>query len=77
MKVTCYGCRALTGGPQTFGGYRCALGYGIDNLRAPRPLVECPKPRTNAGLCHWLSIRTASGGSAPLYERGDNRHGPK
>lgn len=68
MKATCYGCRALEGS-QT---YRCALGYAQTNGRdGPRPLAECPKPRTNAGLCHWYGVRQANGGRPPRFEAED------
>lgn len=50
MKKTCVGCRALDG--HTYeNSYRCEIGYRTkDNEKgaflAPKPLEECPKPRT-------------------------------
>jgi hypothetical protein len=72
VKRTCYGCRALSGSPQSTGGYRCDLAYRTDphGHGGPRPLVECPKPRTVAGFYHWQAIKSASNGQPPLFEPG-------
>lgn len=81
MKATCYGCRALSGGPQSSLGYRCDLGFrldqGIAGTTGPRPLVECPKPRTVRGVVYWLDMKAANGGRAPLYQKEDHKHAPR
>ncbi len=72
MKQTCFGCRALNNHAVQTRGYKIK-----DTHSGPRPEVDCPKPRTNSGLVHWLSLKTARGGRPPIFEVGDNKHGPK
>jgi len=45
QKRTCQGCRVLY--DSTFPAFICDLGYPIEIKEGVRPLVPCPKPKSN------------------------------
>lgn len=64
---TCYGCRALNGSPQSYGGYKCAVGFSIAQVGPPYPAEPCPKPLTVGNLVTLLQTKAATGRKPDLH----------